>query len=141
MVGAEVDKVYPVRLRKLQFSGPTIYTINSGFYKKNADFYTFCLKSFNQLRPVFIVLTLYSIDTYFDASRQTVFENIVGKGEIARNEQFLFFPQCFLLNQIVVSLLVYIFDVISLFAAEFEKPKIGILGKGLIRIHSSDPRR
>ena len=26
-------------------------------------------------------------------SRQV--ENIVGKGEIARNEQFLFFPQCF----------------------------------------------
>ena len=24
------------------------------------------------------------------------FENILGKGEIARNEQFLFFPQCFL---------------------------------------------
>ena len=23
-------------------------------------------------------------------------ENTVGKGEIARNEQFLFFPQCFL---------------------------------------------
>ena len=23
------------------------------------------------------------------------FENTVGKGEIARNEQFLFFPQCF----------------------------------------------
>ena len=25
-----------------------------------------------------------------------VFENTVGKGEIANNEQFLFFPQCFL---------------------------------------------
>ena len=24
------------------------------------------------------------------------FENTVGKGEIARNEQFLLFPQCFL---------------------------------------------
>ena len=24
------------------------------------------------------------------------FENIVGKGEIARNDQFLLFPQCFL---------------------------------------------
>ena len=34
---------------------------------------------------------------------QTAFENIVGKGEIARNEQFLLFPQCFLLNQIIVS--------------------------------------
>ena len=27
--------------------------------------------------------------------QQTAFENIVGKGEIARNEQFLLFPQCF----------------------------------------------
>ena len=28
----------------------------------------------------------------------TAFENNVGKKEIARNEQFLLFPQCFLLN-------------------------------------------
>ena len=28
--------------------------------------------------------------------QQTAFENIAGKGEIARNEQFLLFPQCFL---------------------------------------------
>ena len=27
------------------------------------------------------------------------FENTVGKGEIARNEQFLLFPQCFLPSQ------------------------------------------
>ena len=48
------------------------------------------------------ILSLYSIDTHFDASR-TTFENIVGKGEIARNKQFLRFPQCFLLNQIIAS--------------------------------------
>ena len=47
------------------------------------------------------------------------------KGEIARDEQFLLFPQCFLLNQVIVSPFVYIFDIISLFAAEFEEPKIG----------------
>ena len=35
--------------------------------------------------------------------RQTAFENIVGKEEIARNEQFLLFPQCFQLNQKIVS--------------------------------------
>ena len=34
-----------------------------------------------------------SIDTHFDSSTMTAFENIVGKGEIARNEQFLLFPQ------------------------------------------------
>ena len=63
--------------------------------------------------------------------QQTAFENIVGKGEIVCKEQLLFFPQCFLLNQIIVSPFVHIFDIISLFAAEFEKPKIGISGKGL----------
>ena len=62
---------------------------------------------------------------------QTAFENIMEKGEIARNRQFLLFPQCFLPNQIIVSLFVHIFDIVSLFAVEFEKPKTGISGKGL----------
>ena len=61
----------------------------------------------------------------------TAFENIVGKEEIAHNEQFLLFPQCFLLNQIFKSPFVHIFDIISLFAAEIEEPKIGISGKWL----------
>ena len=64
---------------------------------------------------------------------QTAFENIVGKKEIARNEQFLLFPQCFLLNQIIVSPFIHIFDFISLIAAELEEPEIGISGKGLTR--------
>ena len=55
----------------------------------------------------------------------------MGKGEIARNEQFLLCPQCFLLKQIVVSPFVHVFAIISLFAAELEEPKIGISGKGL----------
>ena len=54
-----------------------------------------------------------------------------GKGEIAHNEQCLLFPQCFLLNQMILSQFVYIFD-ISLFAAEFKEPKIGVSGKGFI---------
>ena len=62
--------------------------------------------------------------------QQTAFENIVGKGEIACNEQFLLLPQCFLLNQIV-SPFVHIFDFISLFAAELEEPKFDLSGKGL----------
>ena len=65
--------------------------------------------------------------------QQTAFENSVGKGEIARDEQFLLFQQCFLLNQIIASPFVHIFDIISLFAAEFEEPKIGISGKGLMQ--------
>ena len=56
--------------------------------------------------------------------QQTAFENIVGKEEIAHNEQFLLFPQCFLLNQIIVSPFVHIFDIISLLAAELDEPKI-----------------
>ena len=55
----------------------------------------------------------------------------MGKGEIARNEQFLLFQQCFQLNHIIVSPFVYIFDIKSLFAAELEEPKIGKSGKGL----------
>ena len=63
--------------------------------------------------------------------QQTAFENIVEKGEIAGNKRFLLFPQCFLLNQIIVSPFVPAFEIISLFAAEFKEPKIGISGKGL----------
>ena len=63
--------------------------------------------------------------------QQTAFENIVGKGGIARNEQFLLSPQGFLFNQIIVSIFVHILDIISLFDAELEEPKIGISGKGL----------
>ena len=64
--------------------------------------------------------------------QQAALENIVGKGEIARHEQFLLFPQCFLLNQVIVSPFVHIFDIICLFAVELEKPKIGTSGNGLM---------
>ena len=76
-------------------------------------------------------LTLYTIDTHLIHQQQKAFENNVGKGEIALNEQFLLFPQCFLLSQIIVSTFVHIFHIISLFAAELEEPKIGISGKWL----------
>ena len=52
-----------------------------------------------------------------------------------RNEQFLLFPRCFLLIQIILSPFVHIFDIIPLFAAEFEEHKIGISGKGLNIAH------
>ena len=58
--------------------------------------------------------------------QQITFENIVGKEEIAHNEQFLLFPQYFLLDQKTVSPFVNIFDIISLFAAELEESKIGM---------------
>ena len=56
--------------------------------------------------------------------QRTAFENIVGKGEIARNEQFLLFPQCFLLNQIFESPFVHIFDIVSLIVAELKELKL-----------------
>ena len=62
----------------------------------------------------------------------------MGIEEIARNEQFLLFQQCFLLNQKTVSPLnfVNIFDIISLIAAELKEPKIGIRGKELNYVSS-----
>ena len=65
----------------------------------------------------------------------TAFENIVGKGEIAHEEQLLLFLQCFLLNQVIFSPFVHSFDIISLFASEFAQPKVGISGKGLKNRH------
>ena len=41
-------------------------------------------------------LTLSQISPGFMCLQYKPFEKPVGKGEIARNEQFLFFPQCFL---------------------------------------------
>ena len=69
--------------------------------------------------------------------QQSALENIVGKGEIARYEQFLLFQQCFLLDQIVASPFVHIVDIVSFFffAAELEEPKIGISGKVLNRAY------
>ena len=53
------------------------------------------------------------------------------KEKLLLNKQFLHFPQCFLLNQIIVSPFHHIFDIISLVAFELEEPKISISGKGL----------
>ena len=58
--------------------------------------------------------------------QQTAFENIAGKEEIARNEQFLLFPPCFLLNPKIVSPYFNIYHIVFLFAAELEEPNIGI---------------
>ena len=84
-------------------------------------------------------VTLHSTDTHFEASKADTFENIVGKGEIARNEQFLFFPQCFLLYRISVSPFFHMFDIMYLFAVELEEFKFGISGKGLIHLTIQSP--
>ena len=59
----------------------------------------------------------------------------MGKEKNARNEQFLLFPQFFPLNQVIVSRFIHIFDIVSLFAAELDEPKTGLLGKGLIEFN------
>ena len=61
-----------------------------------------------------------------NSNQLTAFENIVRKEEIPRDEQILFFLQCFVLNRITASTFVHIFDIIPLFTAELEEPKIGI---------------
>ena len=63
--------------------------------------------------------------------QQTIFLNIVGKEEIARNKQFLLFQQCFLLNQVTVPPFGHIFNTVSFFAGALEEPKIAISGKRL----------
>ena len=78
------------------------------------------------------LLFLNFIDTNFNASTTDRFENIVGKEEIAHNEQFLLFQQCSLLDQKIVSPFVKIFEIICLFAAELEEPKEPMWGKGLM---------
>ena len=67
----------------------------------------------------------------------TAFKNMVGKGEIACNEQFLLFPQGFQLNQITVSPFAHVFFIICLIAVELEAPKIGMSCKELIATYIS----
>ena len=55
-----------------------------------------CLISLESFVLYAITLTHSHTMTPFDAPGKQAFENTVGKGEIARNEQFLLFPQCFL---------------------------------------------
>ena len=66
--------------------------------------------------------------------QQTALKTLREKGEIARHEQFLLFPQCFLLNHIIISPFVHIIDIISVFAAEVGRPKISISGKRLTHL-------
>ena len=77
------------------------------------------------------LLTLYSIDTRFSLcwliiTRQLL-KTSLEKKKLLVTSNFSFSPQCFLPNQIIVSQLFHIFDIISLFAAELEDPKSGIM--------------
>ena len=62
--------------------------------------------------------------------QHTAFENIVGKEEIARNEQFLPFPQRFLLNQKIVSPFVNILTSYFFLLLNWKSPKLACEVKG-----------
>ena len=63
-------------------------------------------KRTGQKQEKFLITSIFSLShnalthshtmTPFDAPGKQTFENTAGKGEIARNEQFLLFPQCLL---------------------------------------------
>ena len=59
------------------------------------------------------VKPLLNIYSFRRINNRQLLKTLWRKGEIARNEQFLLFPQCFQLNQITVSPFVHIFDIIS----------------------------
>ena len=46
--------------------------------------------------------------------QQTTFENIVTKGEIAQNEQFLLLPQCFQLFSVIILTILENFHIFEL---------------------------
>ena len=90
-----------------------------------------CIREWVKILSFGKELTLYSIDTHFNASTRDIFlKTLWEKKKLLVTSNFFFFPQCFLLNQKIVSPFINIFDIISLFAAEMEEPKLGIEVKG-----------
>ena len=59
------------------------------------------------------------------------FENTVGKGEIARNEQFLLFPQCFLPVRRIFAICIK-FEIVVCKLFQFGRVHNLLFGKGLI---------
>ena len=55
-----------------------------------------CMLNFHLTIQLHLCLTHSHTMTPFDTMGNKPFENTVGKGEIACNEQFLLYPQCFL---------------------------------------------
>ena len=82
-------------------------------------------------------LTPYSTDIHFNASTTDSLWKHFGKRKNCWQRAIFFFsPKCFLLNHRSVSPLVNIFDIITLFAAKLEEPKIGVWGKGINKVNS-----
>ena len=84
-------------------------------------------------RPINSILSnnpFLHIYSFWHINNRQLLKILWEKEKLLVKKQFFLFPQCFLLNHIIVSPFDHIFDIISLFAAEFEKPEIGISGKG-----------
>ena len=62
--------------------------------------------------------------------QQTAFKNIVEKEKIARDEQFLLFLQCFLLDQITESLLSIFLTTYLYLLLNWKSPKLACQVKG-----------
>ena len=82
--------------------------------------------SVNLQEKSIILLNLFpNKSCFFPCLQYKSFENTVGQGEIARNEQFLLFPQCFLSFTTTVS---HFYHLQSL--SIWKNPKICRLEKG-----------
>ena len=76
-------------------------------------------------------LNISHLQTHFDAiAAETTFENIVAKGEIARDEQFPLWPQCFQLYLTVKISLVEIFQVFVTMFSKSSAADLLYIGKG-----------
>ena len=71
--------------------GEKIFTL-----RREISVYRFKMR-LKSLKNVITILTISQASLFLRVCKSSsLFENTVGKGEIARNEQFLLFPQCFL---------------------------------------------
>ena len=91
---------------KFLLFGKGLNNVDLTLSQTSLDFYVSAVQAFHkeqfspfvfyQFEKLPFNLTHSHTMTPFDPSGNKPFENTVGKGEIARNEQFLLFPQCFL---------------------------------------------
>ena len=81
-----------------------------------------------------VTIALSHLQTHFDPSeslQQTTFENIVTKGEIAQNEQFLLLPQCFQPFLVIIPTIMEIFPYSLVDIFEIVCCIFVVCGKGL----------
>ena len=70
------------------------------------------------------ILTLSHLQTHFTQYKQVTFENIVAKGKIAHDEQFLLWPQCF---QLYLEIKLSFMEIFLFFATIFSKSSVADL--------------